>query len=478
MRKILLYAFVIISIIVMIVSFSLTGCKTATTAQEETTTKETIAGETTEAAEAASEESVSNEPVKLVWWNWGEEESPGWDAYCDETADLYMKDHPNVTIEIVPQTAANLYEAFGAANAAKSGPDIQNGWDGIWSVMWVWDGGAEPVSDLLSQEVMDRIMMKQQFMTEGKMWAVPLYLISTDFWYNKKLFKQAGLDADNPPATWEEFLSVCQKLKDAGITPISAGNLEGSTTIDYSTYFLDDYANKRTDFMKAYVDPSEDYASEKYLEGWTKFRELVDKGYFNNDVASTRYYQGWEKFLNGESAMACIMSGWTKKIISALGEENVGLFPYFPISGTGSFSKKFPGGAQDLWITPWSKYKKDAADFISFLISPERSKAMYETAHVLPANTEFDPSVLETDLERYIYTNVKDNYKPLYSGFVPGYIADQGLTATAQEIFLPDKTAQDIVAKYKALIPQVETQTPSGYEGYKKWYDSYVEMGE
>jgi raffinose/stachyose/melibiose transport system substrate-binding protein len=479
MRKITLYVFAIISILAMIVSFSLTGCKTNATAETEATVAETVAEETSAVAETnAAAEATSGEPVKLVWWNWGEEESPGWDAYCNETVELYMKDHPNVTIEVVPQTAANLYEAFGAANAAKSGPDIQNGWDGIWSVMWVWDGGAEPVSDYFSQEVMDRILMKQQFMTEGKMWAVPLYMVSTNFWYNKKLFKQAGLDPDKPPATWDEFLSACQKLKDAGITPITAGNLEGMTTVDYSSYFLDDYANKRTDFMKVYVDPNEDYASAKYLEGWKKFRELTDKEYFNKDVASTRYYQGWEKFLSGESAMACLMSGYTKKIIEAIGEENVGVFPYFPISGTGSFSTKIPGGAQDLWITPWSKYKQEAADFIAYLISPERSKAMYEKSHVLPANTAFDPSVLETDTEKFVYANLKDNSKPMYSGFVPGYILEQGITAAAQEIFLPGKTAEDVAAKYKELIPQIETQTPAGFEGYKKWYESYLAIGE
>ena len=103
---------------------------------------------------------------------------------------------------------------------------------------------------------------------------------------------------------------------------------------------------------------------------------------------------------------------------------------------------------------------------------------MYEKAHVLPANTTFDPSVLETDIEKFIYSNVKDNSKPMYSGFIPGYIVEQGLTAAAQEIFLPGITAEEIVAKYKALIPQVETQTPSGFEGYKKWYDSYIQMGE
>src|SRR5690606_13533746 len=39
------------------------------------------------------------------------------------------------------------------------------------------------------------------------------------FWYNKALFKKAGIDA--PPQTWSEFIEDVKKLKAAGITPIS-----------------------------------------------------------------------------------------------------------------------------------------------------------------------------------------------------------------------------------------------------------------
>ena len=37
--------------------------------------------------------------------------------------------------------------------------------------------------------------------------------------YNKTLFQQAGIDS--APKTWEEFLDVCAKLKEAGIVPLT-----------------------------------------------------------------------------------------------------------------------------------------------------------------------------------------------------------------------------------------------------------------
>ncbi|WP_306288879.1 extracellular solute-binding protein [Ruminococcus sp. SR1/5] len=44
------------------------------------------------------------------------------------------------------------------------------------------------------------------------------------FWYHKDMFEKAGIT--ETPQTLEDLLDVCKKLKDAGMTPISAGNYD------------------------------------------------------------------------------------------------------------------------------------------------------------------------------------------------------------------------------------------------------------
>ena len=43
-------------------------------------------------------------------------------------------------------------------------------------------------------------------------YALPLYSNSYAFFYNKRLFKEAGLNPDRPPKTWDEVLEYSSNL--------------------------------------------------------------------------------------------------------------------------------------------------------------------------------------------------------------------------------------------------------------------------
>jgi len=50
----------------------------------------------------------------------------------------------------------------------------------------------------------------------GHHYLVPLDTHGWGIWYNKDIFKKAGLDPENPPKTLEEFINACDKIKAAG----------------------------------------------------------------------------------------------------------------------------------------------------------------------------------------------------------------------------------------------------------------------
>lgn len=48
--------------------------------------------------------------------------------------------------------------------------------------------------------------------TGGKTWGIPFQRSTVVLYYNKELFKEAGLDPEKPPATWAEQVSMAEKL--------------------------------------------------------------------------------------------------------------------------------------------------------------------------------------------------------------------------------------------------------------------------
>ena len=51
--------------------------------------------------------------------------------------------------------------------------------------------------------------------TAGKTWGIPFQRSTIVMYYNKDAFSEAGLDPENPPATWDEFIEAGKKLTKA-----------------------------------------------------------------------------------------------------------------------------------------------------------------------------------------------------------------------------------------------------------------------
>ncbi|HEX2390886.1 MAG TPA: extracellular solute-binding protein, partial [Casimicrobiaceae bacterium] len=80
-----------------------------------------------------------------------------------------------------------------------------------------------PFDDLIKTDE-DRAWVKSFYpafmensQTGGKTWGIPFQRSTVVLYWNKELFKEAGLDPNKPPATWSEMVDYAKKLtkKDA-----------------------------------------------------------------------------------------------------------------------------------------------------------------------------------------------------------------------------------------------------------------------
>lgn len=161
------------------------------------------------------------------------------DAYR-EIFEAYRKIDPNVENITYKKLSPDTYQKdLLDALASGKGPDIfliQNSW-----LPGFLDKMTPAAPDVINEQKLRNQfvdVVADDFMQEGKVYALPLSVDSLALYYNKDLFNQAGITA--PPSTWEEFVKDSKKLtkidrfgniKQSGAAIGTAYNINRSTDI-------------------------------------------------------------------------------------------------------------------------------------------------------------------------------------------------------------------------------------------------------
>lgn len=137
---------------------------------------------------------------------------------------------------------------------------------------------------------------------DGKIYGVPVSKEISYIYYNKELFKQAGIEApDVAYSTWEEFFAACDTLKEKGITPLGmdTADLGWLTNLWYSALIgtNDDAGNK---FMNTMYP--KDYNTPEVVSATESLRKMLAE-YTTADAIGGKYDTMATHFFNSEVAM-------------------------------------------------------------------------------------------------------------------------------------------------------------------------------
>ena len=421
------------------------------------------------AAPATQAPAASNAKIDLSFWYWAESDAPGADAWMAETVSAYEKLHPNVTINVVPQSTDTLISAFQSAVTAKSGPDIASQWATGPVLGFVWQDAVVPISDYVPASETANWLNTNENMYSGKLWAAPMYMAGTWVVYNKTLFAKAGV---TPPAsgrwTWDEFLAACAKLKAAGITPWEIGVKDGYGGAwwfaDLGVQSLDSTDDLRQAIIgaKSFTDP--------HYTGWYKtLDDMVKKGYFNQDVSSLDLLLGLQAFDQGKGAMAFGTDGEIKQAMTDLGAGNVGVMKT-PKLGTGKLADA--GNATQMtsyFITKWSKNPQAAADFLTFMHTPDRLAAWYKHTGVIAADKRFDRSLVTDPVLQQMLTWETTGPQVWLENFLPGQVDSDGDLTAGQMIFSQSGSPSDAAALWERAASTWRNQHPDELTNWKNW---------
>lgn len=199
--------------------------------------------------------------------------------------------------------------------------------------------------------------------------------------YNKQLFRQAGIN--ELPKTWDEFIQMSLKLKEAGIIPIY--DRMQDITIIHSAMFGSNVLSKDPTFDQKLFNGETTFA-----EGWTEVLKMWKEGLIDNkiltpDMIGLTGDQIVNEFALGNVAM--FPGGpWNIKTIE---ETNPDLeFEIMAIPGKEPGTSYYNGApGVGFAVNSKTKYKEEALLFIEYLTTPEGLKKFEEgTGGIVTAN--------------------------------------------------------------------------------------------
>lgn len=155
-------------------------------------------------------------------------------------------------------------------------------------------------------DVLDKDDLKSEYLAaplnwgttkDGRQIGLPIDFSIEVFWYNKQMFEDANVA---PPSTFNEFLNVCETLKESGYTPISVSGKDNWQILRYLLMITYRYADN--DFLYNLAQGEQKMNSEIGRKA-AEFVQQLGTQYFQTGFSSTDYTGASDYFTGGKSAM-------------------------------------------------------------------------------------------------------------------------------------------------------------------------------
>lgn len=162
----------------------------------------------------------------------------------------------------------------------ESAPGLFTWWSGPQLQTLVENDLLEDLTDLWPEYVVSNGVsadIAESFTVDGKIYAVPYSIIYNTMIYNKNIFAKLNLEV---PETFDEFLDVCQVLKDNGITPIGLKQASWAGFI----WFQALVASYEPQLYQDICDGTKDYTDEEVVKVMGIWKDMLDKGYFSTPM--------------------------------------------------------------------------------------------------------------------------------------------------------------------------------------------------
>ncbi|MEU0948421.1 MULTISPECIES: extracellular solute-binding protein [Streptomyces] len=338
----------------------------------------------------------SDGTTTVEWWNISttEPSKSVWAALAKK----FEAANPKIKIKIV-QLENDAYKSkMTALTASGKLPDIFHTWGGGVLKQQVDAGLVEDLTDRTKPWADGLLKVtKEPYIYDDKVYGIPFDMGMIGFWYNKKLFQQAGVS--EPPTTWGGFLEAVSKLKAKNITPIALAGKEKWPGMYYWAYLA-----MRTAGIDALQKASEDkdFTGAGFVEAGRHLKQLVDLQPFQKGFLNAAYSTPTGQAAavgNGKAAME-LMGQWAPSVEADAGKglgNDLGFFPFPAVEGgKGAITEVFGGGGGHALRRG---APQAAVEFLKFFASEATELELVKKTSILPVLPNAEKAMTDPNLK-------------------------------------------------------------------------------
>ena len=315
--------------------------------------------------------------ISILTWNIADQEA----LFKEEFAE-FQKSHPGVEVEWLDKKGPEVPVFYQTQLVAGTPPDVINTQGALW-VEYAANGALLDITPFLRKDAEVAKRFNPNYLAnwtyEGKNFMLPFYITKTLLFYNKTMFKEAGLSA--PPQSFDELMDFAGKM--------AKGEKTGLITLNFDWLYWPLFKMNGVELLTPDGKKAA-FNTPKAVEVLDRLAKGTDSGAINKVSWTGRWVEPNGAFASGTVGMHHAHSP-----------------AFFFVKGQGPWVNEetlgvahMPGGwstpnSHGLGISKGSKKPELAWELIKHMTSDKWTSEFIKRRNVLTGNTTSDTQGLE-----------------------------------------------------------------------------------
>lgn len=215
------------------------------------------------------------------------------------------------------------------------------------------------------------------------LYGVPVDVMNIQLFYNKRLLAKLGLDPEQPPRTWNDFLAVGPLARANGVLGFVSGWAELWLIDCFATDYAVHLMGQRQ--VEATFRGERPYTGEGWLQVLGLFEQLRDSGLLAEGIVTMINKRAEQLFAN-EQAVFAFNGTWGVNVYRSMNPDLQYGVMMLPAVRPDRPMVTWGGAGSSFMVNAKSPKHQEATAFLRWLTDEPQQRFLLEQTHNIPAN--------------------------------------------------------------------------------------------